>query len=102
MKIYKEVVIPTRTEKQIEKVICDLCKEAEGDHESLYQNSWPSTKGNNLNETCVRWYYGRTYGSDGGNGEEIDVHICSKCFEEKLIPWLKSEGADVRIEKWDY
>jgi hypothetical protein len=35
--------------------------------------------------------------------EETRFHICGKCFDEKLIPWMKENGAIPQTDhKWGY
>jgi hypothetical protein len=29
----------------------------------------------------------------------VECHICPKCFDERLIPWLKSQGANLNDVK---
>ena len=39
---------------------------------------------------------------EGGHGTKIIVDMCPQCFKEKLVPWLKSQGATVDEIDWDY
>ncbi len=39
---------------------------------------------------------------DGGWGTQTEVDICPRCFMEKLVPWLKSQGVKVEERKWDW
>ena len=36
-----------------------------------------------------------------GSTTDYDIDLCPKCFEEKLIPWLKSQGAEIKPVKVD-
>ena len=77
---------------------CDLCgAEAAGE-------GWDSTKWN-VNETEVeievRSKRGTEY-PEGGCGTKIVIDICPKCFMGKLIPWVNSQGANVKSVEWDW
>lgn len=36
-----------------------------------------------------------------GSGNEYEVDLCPKCFKDRLIPWLQSQGADIEQGEWD-
>jgi len=36
-----------------------------------------------------------------GSGSEYDIDLCPTCFLEKLVPWLKSQGAKIEERKWE-
>tara|TARA_Y100000310_G_C20654248_1_gene801176 strand:+ start:138 stop:416 length:279 start_codon:yes stop_codon:yes gene_type:complete len=38
---------------------------------------------------------------EGGSGECMLVDLCPDCFRDKLVPWLKSQGADVEYIGYD-
>jgi hypothetical protein len=40
--------------------------------------------------------------SDGGSGTSIEVDLCPTCFRDKLIPFLKSQGCQIREEEIDW
>ena len=87
MKHIKTVEVPATTRDVVDFVTCDLCGAAitEGNYE--------------VNEIEVRHKIGANY-PDNGNGEETSVDMCGKCFDEKLVPWLRSQGAEPRTEDW--
>jgi len=99
MKIYKEKVIPAETREYVVKRSCDIC--------NLVSDSadWPCTSNYAINETeisiTIRHKDGSNY-PDGGNGTETQIDLCPKCFKDKLIPWLQSQGASISIEDWDW
>jgi len=39
---------------------------------------------------------------EGGTGTEYEIDLCPKCFKERLVPWLKSEGAAIEEKEWDW
>lgn len=58
-----------------------------------------------VNETeiqvTVKQKEGNNY-PDCGFGTEFDIDLCPNCFKDKLVPWLRSEGADIRETDWDW
>jgi len=58
-----------------------------------------------VNETeCrveVRWKGGSNF-PEGGYGTAIEIDICPVCFKEKLVPWLRSQGAKIEEKDWDW
>lgn len=79
----------------IDATVCDLCKqEFKGD-------GW-GARGFDILETTIKIRQGHSYGSEGGNIQEREYHICPKCFREKLEPWLKSQGAEPTEEEHDW
>ena len=96
MKIYKTKTI---TEEKIifDKLVCDICKR-ESNH-----RSWAS--GFDVDETevkvSIKHRTGESY-PEGGWGDKIEVDICPECFDNKLIPWLRSEGVEIEETEWDW
>jgi len=89
MKHMKTVQVPA-TEKQIvEKVTCDLCGA------EIKRESYSSE------EVEIKHRTGDSY-PEGGSGDETRVDMCGKCFDEKLVPWLRSQGAEPITEEWDW
>lgn len=82
----------------IKKLACDLCGvEAKGgDWESgCYE----------VNEVEVQVTVRQKDGSNtpsGGSGEEYLIDLCPKCFKDRLVPWLNSEGANIESREWDW
>lgn len=69
---------------------------------------WPGKGIYDTNETVVaveiRQKEGVTYPALGpaAEGTKYEIDICPVCFKEKLIPWLISQGANIKQENWDY
>ena len=84
---------------------CDLCGiEGESTCSPDETSSWGDGWGDGgylVKETAVYCESGVNY-PDGGHSETASVDICPKCFEEKLMPWLQSQGANVRREELIY
>jgi hypothetical protein len=72
---------------------CDLC----GD---VTKNSWQKELGN-LGEIEVRMLEGSGWQDGGSDTRELAFDVCPKCFTEKLMPWMKSQGAEPTITERD-
>jgi len=80
------------------KLTCDLCRtEAKG-------GDWESST-YEVNEVEVQMTVRQKEGSnypEGGSGEDYLIDLCPTCFKERLVPWLRSEGADIVQREWDW
>lgn len=88
MKHMKKVEIAATTRDETDFVTCDLCGEC------------IEEAGYNIDEIEVRHRTGKSY-PESGAGKETYVDMCGKCFDEKLVPWLRTQGAEPYIEVWD-
>jgi len=89
MKHIKTVKVPETTRQITDFVTCDLC-------------GVEITCGNyEVDEVEISCKTGSSY-PEGGCGEEIVVDMCSKCFENELIPWLKSKGVKIETKPWEW
>lgn len=89
-KHYKEITLPPKTTKRLERITCDICSQ-----EIKRKNCW------DVMETEVRYKTGNSY-PQGGSGEETTWDICQQCFTDKIIPWLESQGAIGTTKDWDW
>lgn len=90
MKYLKTIIVPGTTGEIIAFVSCDLCKE-----------KIPTCEDNEVNE--IKLYHKTGKQRLGiGSGETVEVDICDKCFDEKLIPWLRTQGAEPHTEEWSW
>jgi len=98
MKQYEEKVVQ-HTQRWVKCRKCDMCGvESDG-------RSWEAESIYYVNETEIRVEIRQKEGAnypEGGSGTKYEIDLCPKCFKEKLIPWLKSQGADIREEEWDW
>lgn len=97
MKVYKEIAIPAKKQMQVTHKVCDICGEKG-------KNNWNGAD-YNVNETEINVTIKQKEGfecSDGGSGTEYDIDLCPKCFKNKLIPWLRSQGAHIQETEWDF
>ena len=74
---------------------CDIC------HRVYKGDDWEKESSYEILETEVRMKTGYST-PDGGSGEEIIIDVCPKCFNEKLIPYLKSLGCKSWWKDWDW
>jgi hypothetical protein len=82
-------MIPEHTQTVTVFETCDLC----GDkiESEPYE----------VNHVEVRHKKGENY-PDCGEGIITFFDICGSCFEQKLVPWLISQGAKPQVEEWDW
>ena len=84
-----------RIETFVVKVTCDIC------HEEIRREHDSVGDGCSAEEVTVEHKTGHSY-PEGGSGETVLVDICPKCFDERLVPWLQSQGAEPRKEEWSW
>ena len=91
----------TSTITVLVKMTCDLCgREARaGQWHGSDHSCW------DVNETevevTVRSKEGQSY-PEGGSGTEFVVDVCPWCFRDRLLPWLRSQGAHIEEREWDW
>ena len=97
MRIYRTEMI-TREKQVLEKMVCDLCgRKADG-------GSWPADR-YEMGETEIRVIIEQREGTnypEGGWGTKFEIDVCPQCFKEKLIPWLRSQGAKIEETEWEW
>ncbi len=89
MKQMKTIEVPATTIEVVDRIMCDLC------------GTEIKTKSFVVDEVEVHHRTG-TADMDGGEGEELCVDICGYCFDTRLIPWLRTQGADPKPQKWEW
>ena len=90
MKHMKTETVPATTRQEVDFVTCDLCKERIKPGR-MYD----------VDEVEIRHRTGMAdFG--GGSGMETAVDLCGKCFDEKLLSWLRSQGAEPQTNEWDF
>ena len=91
-KKYKKETV-TKTVNRLVKIVCELCgREAKN-------GDWSPDK-YGVEEVTIKYRDGSIY-PEGGSGTDYEVDICPVCFDDRLIPWLKSQGANVEEHQWD-
>jgi len=98
MKKYETRVIPERTEQCITGTVCDLCgAKSFGVNwdQGYYKTNETEVSVHIKHETGISY-------PEGGSGTNYEIDMCPKCFQDKLIPWVKSQGGNVRETDWDF
>lgn len=90
----------TETKEVTDKTFCDLCKKQIKDGWDCFSVAGAEVK---IRRT---WTYvsateGIHYPEGGGDAETIEYDVCVKCFKEKLIPFMESQGAEPTRREWD-
>jgi len=95
--------------KAIDTIVCDICKteyHVKWSMSAIKDGKpwWLDTEDDEYKaETAIRLTKTCNYPGCMENTVEItEFDICHKCFEEKLIPWLKSLGAKPTITENEY
>jgi hypothetical protein len=97
MRTYKTIT-KTSTFKHLDEIRCDLCS-AVGEGAEWERGAW---KVNDITiEMTVHQREGQNY-HDGGSGTEYTIDLCPDCFKNRLIPWLREQGADIEEQEWDW
>ena len=99
MKLYEDRIIPARTDKVLVKRKCDLC----GVESS--REKWKTESIYDVAETkmivMIKQTDGQSY-PEGGFGKEYEIDLCPKCFKDRLVPWLISQGANIKQTDWEW
>ncbi len=97
----KHVESVTREYDQVSGITCDICGAHTNGIRWIEPNKNEFWKDKDVTEVTVLYKTGWFgHGDEGGSGTKVDVDICPACFREKLIPWLKSQGVEVKTEEW--
>jgi hypothetical protein len=74
-------------EKIVDFATCDMCKEKIQD-----------TGAYDVNDVRVSHEFGEHYPEDRYT-TTVSVDLCGKCFDNRLVPWLKEQGCEVHTEE---
>ena len=96
-RIYK-TVSKMRTWDELDEIRCDLCG-AIGEGGKWERGIWRVDE--TTVEVAIHQREGESY-PEGGSGTEYVIDLCPTCFVNRLIPWLRSEGADIKQAEWDW
>ena len=97
VRTYREKLVKYTTQELVE-VQCELCP-AMAKGVSWKSSTW-QVQDVEL-EIKVHQKEGQAF-PEGGCGTEYTVDLCPDCFKNKLVPWLISQGADVKPIEWDW
>jgi hypothetical protein len=89
MRHYRTVQLPARESSVLDRTTCDLC----GDE--IVTECYDAEK------VEIRHRTGTAY-PESGCGEEVSVDMCGDCFDSKLVPWLREQGANPKPEEWEW
>lgn len=85
MKHCSKQLIPERTITVIDHCICDLCGEKIHDPDAT-----------ETSDRTVERKVTHDNGCEGGSKTE-SIDICDVCWDSKLVPWLASQGTELRV-----
>lgn len=94
---FKSIPVPATTRTEVDKVICDLCG-AETHDGNWAKSTWYYNEIEITVEISFEHRESDGGSGDGGSTDRISVDICPNCFKKKLVPWLESQGAQVKKE----
>jgi hypothetical protein len=86
----QKLLIPAREEERTVRVTCDLC--------GCEIRKPPDFEVSDI-EVLFRW--GTCY-PEAGWGEEFNIDLCPCCFRDRLVPWLRDQGATVEEKSWEW
>ena len=101
MKQYEKRISEPREYDYLICRTCDLCGLKSNRASESEWNGFSYGVDETQVEIVVRQKEGSNY-PEGGSGTKYDVDLCPKCFKEKLVPWLISQGARIKEEVWDW
>ncbi len=102
MKAIKRVTVPAHEEERTEYLACDLCGIRTTDGRCWPEAARAGEVGPYIvRDVTVSLREGTSY-PEGGNTETTIVDLCPRCFRDRLLPWLESQGAKPRGEETDW
>lgn len=88
MKHTKVFEVPAQTKTVVTHRTCDICHEVIDSHPMFGRN-----------DVNVEWAYSNNLYPEGGEITTTSFDICGDCFDSKLVPWMKSLGAEPTVEE---
>lgn len=93
MKTFKTIPVAATTRRVLDFTTCDLCH-------ATTRSEWRDGSFDAI-ETEVMMKTGDNW-PEGGSGETTTFDICPTCFVARLMPWLKSQGAEPEVKEWEW
>jgi len=93
MKVYEKKIATTEREV-FQGILCDICGS------ETVRGTWAFDP-YSIDEVTIKHRCGSNF-PEGGMGQEIEVDLCPECFDDKLVPWLRNQGARVIQTEWDW
>jgi hypothetical protein len=87
--VIPEYAVPEQLLTHVVRYSCDLCGK-----ESVDERKWPASDNSSYTQATTVIEFEHTYkGGSFYSRHNIAFHLCANCFEAKLIPWFRSQGA---------
>ena len=95
--------VPAKTTTVVVAVVCDLCGAETKDRYNWGGGSWQrdETTVEMKTRAVIEHNTGDSY-PEGGSGTVYRVDICPTCFHEKLVPWLRGQGAEIGEKEYEW
>ena len=100
MKVFETYIEPAKPAKEMKRLVkraCDICGLEGTDN---WDGGWYEVNDTEISMK-IKYRVGENY-PEARFGEECEVDLCPKCFKEKLLPWLKTQGAEIKIRDYDW
>lgn len=104
MRETRRITIPAQNARYEDKIFvrCSLCMvEARSYLRAGDNPEWPPEGSYGIAETAI-WMKTETSYPEGGSGEYKELHVCTKCFAEKVMPALEMLGVKFDVVDWDW
>lgn len=99
MRKQEKYIVPAQAERvelRETVLICDLCGA-----ESHHRDNW-SDEPYSFAEVEINSNYGDRYPNMEGYKTEVFFDLCPNCFDNVLVPFLKSKGAEPQEKTTDW
>lgn len=100
MKLYEKYHIPAREDTRCIRRKCDLCG-LESSTSHWEGSTWEVLETKLKVSVVVSCRTGESF-PEGGMGTAYDIDICPGCFQKRLVPWFRNQGADIKETEWDF
>lgn len=91
MRTYKIITPKVEPREVVDEIKCDLCGAGGGVPHNLDGTNWAALN-YDVDATMITRETGDSFPEGGTNTIET-FDICGDCFENKLKPWMASQGA---------
>ncbi len=98
MRTYEKTEV-TQTREICTCLKCDICGK-EGTRVGIWNCGYYEVNKTELQVT-VHQQDGSSYPDGSGWGTEITIDMCPECFRDKLVPWVNSQGGNVKPQEWE-
>lgn len=97
------------TRTVVKATVCDMCKteykditdrHPDVDYDALLGYDHGNVEDSITIEREIRSW--SSYPEGGGDNTFQEIHICPKCWTDRMLPWLKSQGVNINEKRTDY